>query len=158
MKKFLLGLGLSLSVVAFTACDGGGGEYTQPDDGYYQQDYQSQQNISAIDITDIYSGYQINGVIESGEKAGQKAILIYCPDKKYAYYRGNDEQFYGTYKLNDSQTEVVMKDDTDGGAYAIQTPNSTFKVGEFYSCRGLDRYTTGLRVTHIVENPCSGHQ
>ncbi len=156
MKRVLLTIGILSTALIFNACGGGGG--APVNDGYTQENYQQNNNISAIDITDIYSGYQINGVIESGEKAGEKAILIFCPDRHYAYYRGDDERFYGTYKLNDSQTEVIMKDSTDGGSYALQTPDGVFEVNKFYSCRGLDRYTTGLRVTNIVENPCEGHQ
>lgn len=130
----------------FSGCGGGDNNYVPPVDAI------------AIDINDIRSGYQFNGVIEQGEKAGEEVKLIYCPDGAYSYYRGNDEMFTGTYTINSDETEVVMHDSSDGGSYALLTPNHLFEEGQFYSCRGLDKYTTGFRLEKILEHSCPNHQ
>ncbi len=147
MKKLLLSLGLLASALVFSGCGGGDDNYIPP-----------VNDAVAVNITDLPAGYQFDGTIEEGKKAGENAVLIFCPDKTYAYYRGSDEKFSGKYKINDSQTEVIMKDDKDHGSYALQTPDGAFIEGEFYKCRGLDKYTTGMRIRKIIPHSCPNHQ
>jgi len=145
MKNLLLSLGLLASISILNGCGGDNQNPPNPEP-------------MVINIGDIVSGYQFNGTIENGQKAGEKTILIFCPDKAYTYYRGNNESFHGTYSINDSGTEVLLKDDTDGGSYALQTNNHLFEEGKFYSCRGLESLTTGMRLNKITEHPCLNNQ
>jgi len=140
----------SLGVIAIaTILSGCGG-------GSAEQNPNTSTN-EAINLTDLPSGYQLNGYVQSGQKAGEEVKLIFCPDYRYSYYRG-DENFNGDYEINTQRDEVVMKDDSDGGSYALEAKNGIFEVGVAYKCRDLRPITTGVVITDILPHSCPNNQ
>lgn len=157
MKMFSLKTYLGLAAIALTmsACGGGGsGPVNQQP---YQPQNPPQNRIDAINLTDLPAGYQLNGYVKSGEDAGKEVKLIFCPDYRYSYYRG-DKNYNGTYELRTDLDEVVMKDKGDGGSYALKAKNGMFEVGNDYDCPALKKYTTGLVLTKILQHPCPNDQ
>jgi len=149
MKLNFLKLSLGVVVIAtiLSGCGGGGSTQTNP----------GEISNEAIYLTDLPSGYQLNGYVESGNKAGEEVKLIFCPNYRYSYYRG-DEVFNGDYEIKTQRDEVAMIDDSDGGSYALEAKNGIFEVGVAYSCRDLRPITTGVVITDILPHSCPNNQ
>ena len=148
MKFNFLKLSIGIVAIATILSGCGGGSSQQPDP--------NDSTIDAIYLTDLPSGYQLNGYVESGEKSGEDVKLIFCPNYRYTYYRG-DESFNGDYEIKTQRDEVVMIDD-DGGSYALKAKNGMFEVGEAYECRDLTPLTTGVFITDIIPHDCPDNQ
>ena len=140
-------LKLSIGIIIATIVSGCGGGDSQ----------QLNKKIDAIYLTDLPSGYQLNGFVEDGQKAGEDVKLIFCPNYRYTYYRG-DEIFNGDYEIKTQRDEVVMIDDSDGGSYALKAKNGMFEVGEAYKCRDLTPLTTGVVIEEIFPHSCPNNQ
>jgi len=154
-----LTLGIVASVAILSGCGGGGTKKTDPYNYYnpYDIDDYTDSSQDIVYLTDLQNGYQLNGEVVDGEKQGENVILIFCPDHRYTYYRG-DETFNGTYEIKTKRDEVVMKDYRDGGSYALKAKNGMFQVGEAYDCRDLRPLTTGVLITNIIPHSCPNNQ
>jgi hypothetical protein len=156
LNFFKLTLGIVASVAILSGCGGGGTKKANPYPNP-NPDPNPHQTEDAINLTDLPAGYQLNGYVADGKKAGEDVILIFCPNYRYTYYRG-DESFNGKYKIKPQRDEVVMKDSRDGGSYALEAKDGMFEVGQTYKCRDLRPLTTGVYITNITPHSCPNNQ
>ncbi len=134
MKKLM---GLFISGVAVLALSGCSSDSSSTGDN----------EISSVDVLDLEDGYQINGYND----ANQYVTLEYCANR-YDYYRGDNEEFHGTFSIGDSDyelnTRINMYD--NGTSYRIDT-DGYLRVNDFY-----DIYDTidEIEIESIVEISC----
>jgi len=129
MKKLM---GLFISGVAVLALSGCSSDSSSTGDN----------EISSVDVLDLEDGYQINGYND----ANQYVTLEYCANR-YDYYRGDNEEFHGTFNINASDT-INMYD--NGASYIIET-DGYLRVNSFYDIYDIADQIT---IESIVEISC----
>ena len=141
MKKIVVGSILVLSMVLVNGCGGGSSDGDGSAGGGGEQPSRSEYEY--IEITNLWEGYEIDGVNNRNEKI----TLFYCRDGYYEYYR-NNEEFSGSYNVVGAEIQMI---DDKGGSYVLETGNALLEVGEIYPCDALSR---DLQVNAIFASDC----